>query len=69
MAEVISFREGARSIRRRRAEDETQRCLELVELNLRFAVEIYAVAPAHEKSVRARHVRVLAEMLEAMAEL
>lgn len=64
MAEVISFREGAVSVRRRRQQDLARRCGEIVELNLRLAVELYSLAPPAEKHVRAAHVRQLAELLE-----
>jgi hypothetical protein len=67
VAEVISFEDGVRSIRRRREQDLGRRCAELVELNLRLAVELYRAAPDHEKAVRARQVRQLAELLEYTA--
>jgi hypothetical protein len=64
MAEVISFRDGARSVRRRRQQDLSRRCAELIELNLRLAVELYSAAADEEKPVRAQQVRRLAELLE-----
>ncbi len=67
MAEVISFNEGALSVRRRRQQELTRRCAEIVELNLRLAVELYSVAAPEEKRVRAAHVRQLAELLEYLA--
>ncbi len=64
MAEVISFQEGVRDIRRRRQQDLTRRCADLVELNLRLALELYTAARPEERRVRAGHVRHLAELLE-----
>jgi hypothetical protein len=64
VAEVLSFLEGVRSIRRRRQQDLSRRCAEIIELNLRLAVELYSAAPDEEKHVRAQHVRQLAELLE-----
>ena len=64
MAEVISFQEGARSIRRRRQQDLARRCASLIELNLRLAIELYSAAAEDEKPIRAAHVRQLAELLE-----
>lgn len=64
MAVVISFREGARTIRRRRQQDLTSRCAEVIELNLRLALELYAAAPTEHRHLRAEHVRHLAELLE-----
>jgi hypothetical protein len=67
VAEVISFQEGVRSVRRRRQHDLARRCSELLELNLRLAIELYAAAPERERPIRARHVRQLAELLEYVA--
>jgi len=64
VAEVISFQEGARSIRRRRQQDLSHRCADLVELNLRLALELYRAAPDDERAVRATQVRQLGELLE-----
>jgi hypothetical protein len=64
VAEVISFKEGVRSVRKRRQQDLARRCAELIELNLRLAIELYGAASEDEKPVRARHVRQLAELLE-----
>ena len=64
MAEVISFKEGVRSVRRRREQDIARRCSELIELNLRLAIELYRNGPEEERAVRARQVRLLAELLE-----
>jgi len=64
VAEILSFRDGAVSVRRRRQQDLARRCAEIVELNLRLALELYAAAPPEEKRVRARQVRQLSELLE-----
>ena len=64
MAEVISFQDGVRSVRRRRAQDVSRRSTEIIELNLRLALELYHLAPAEERAVRVGQVRALAELLE-----
>lgn len=69
MAEVISFQDGVRSIRRRREQDLARHCVAVIELNLRLAVELYSAAPEAEKPIRARHVRQLAELLEYAARM
>ncbi len=64
MAEVISFQDVLRSRRRRRHQDLTEECARVIELNLRLALELYASAPAEERTLRARHLRQLGELLE-----
>jgi hypothetical protein len=64
MAEVISFADVIRARRRARAREHGQRCVELIELNLRLALESFAAAPEDERLIRARRIRVLGELLE-----
>ena len=64
MADVISFQDIVRSRRRRRQQELTERCIHVVELNLRLAMELYEAAPTVERPTRARHIRQLAELLE-----
>lgn len=64
MAEVLSF---AQAVRQRRESQEralNEACVWVLELNLRFAVAQFASAPQHERPVRARQIRQLAELLE-----
>lgn len=64
MAVIVPFQDIVRA--RRRAEERacTARCVEIIELNLRLALELFDTAPAAQRVVQARRVRQLGELLE-----
>ena len=64
MAVVIPFQDIIRA--RRRAEEHAcaERCVEIIELNLRLALEMFGAAPAAERALYARRVRQLSLLLE-----
>jgi len=68
MADVISFDDVVRARRRAAEHDLTDRCIELVELNMRISLHWFRHGPQEERAVRARQVRHLAELLEYLAE-
>jgi len=64
MAEIIPFADLVRARRRDRERESAQRCVELLELNLRFAMERFASASIDDQPIWARRLRVLSELLE-----
>lgn len=64
MAEVISFGDVVRARRRARQQRETEACAQIIEANLRVALELFSTGPDWERPVRARQVRQLSELLE-----
>jgi hypothetical protein len=64
VAEIIPFDDLVRARRRGREQESARHCVQLIELNLRLAVEHFATAPADEQAVWARRIRVLGELLE-----
>jgi hypothetical protein len=64
MAEVISFSDVVRARRRVRQQRETEACTQIIEANLRLALELFSTSPDAERPVRARQVRQLSELLE-----
>ena len=64
MAEIIPFEEIVRARRRAARRRETTACVEIVEANLKLALELYSSGPSEERPVRARQLRQLAELLE-----
>jgi hypothetical protein len=69
MAVVIPFPDIVRA--RRRAEEHAcaERCVEIIELNLRLALEMFDSAPATERGLHARRVRQLSLLLEYAVEV
>ncbi len=64
MAEIISIDDVARA-RRQAVERQTrERCIEIVEINLRLALHHFSHGPEGDRPVRARQMRQLAELLE-----
>ncbi len=64
MAEILFIDDAVRA-RRRAAERETmERCIEIVQLNLTFALHRFSHGPEDERRVRARQIRQLGEVLE-----
>ncbi len=64
MAEVIRFADVVRVRRHARQREIVRQCVDLIELNLRVAVEAFAAAPWAERPLHARRIRLLGELLE-----
>jgi len=69
MALVIPFEDIVRSRRRQQEHAYTERCIEIIELNLRVALEHFDAAAPAERSVYARRVRQLSTLLEYAVEV
>lgn len=64
MAVIVPFQN---LVQARRREDERQvneRCIEIIELNLRFSLALFEQATEHERVHYARRLRRLSELLE-----
>ncbi len=68
MAEVISIGDLVRARRRAREQREIAACIAILRANLELALERLDTAPMHERGVRARQLRQLAELLEYVVE-
>jgi len=64
MATVIPFEDLLRSRHRRQQRVEMERCVEILELNLRHTLDQFAVAGEGEREVYARRLRHLSALLE-----
>jgi hypothetical protein len=64
MGIVVPFQDIVRARRRQQERACAERCIEIIELNLRFALEMFDVSPAAERPVYARRVRQLSALLE-----
>jgi hypothetical protein len=64
MAVVIPFQDIVRARRREEERACTERCVEIIELNLRLTLELFAASPPAERPVYARRVRQLGALLE-----
>jgi len=64
MAEIISIEDVARARRRALERQTTERCIEIVRLNLGLALHRFSAGPEEERPVRARQIRQLGEILE-----
>jgi len=64
MAVVIPFQDIVRARRREQEHAYTERCIELIELNLRLALELFDAATPEERPLYARRVRQLSALLE-----
>ncbi|MFI5366680.1 MAG: hypothetical protein ACHQ4J_13770 [Candidatus Binatia bacterium] len=64
MAVIIPFQDIVRARRREAERACAERCVEIIELNLRLALERFDVAPAAERPLYARRVRQLGLLLE-----
>ena len=64
MAVVVPFQDLVRA--RRRVEERvcTERCIEIIEANLRLTLEMFDTAPPAERPVYARRMRQLSALLE-----
>jgi hypothetical protein len=66
VAKVIFIDDVARARRRANEREVTERCIEIVQLNVALALHHFQHGPESERAVRARQIRQLAEMLEYM---
>lgn len=64
MAKVILIDDAVRARRRAQEREVTERCIEIVQLNLGWALAQFANGPPEERPVRARQIRPLGEILE-----
>ena len=64
MAEVIFFEDIIRAKRRAQAHDVAERCTEIIQLNLRLALELFDAAPPEERPLYARRIRHLGVLLD-----
>jgi hypothetical protein len=64
MAVIIPFQDIVRARRREEERACAERCVEIIELNLRLALEMFDAAPAAERPLYARRVRQLGVLLE-----
>ncbi len=69
MAVVVPFEDIVQARRRRREHLHGQRCIELIEVNLRLALEQFEMAAADERPVFARRIRQLGTLLEYAVEV
>lgn len=69
MAVVIPFQDIVRARRRATEQATAERCVEIIELNLRLALERFDAAPAAERALHARRVRQLSLLLEYAVEV
>lgn len=67
MAKILFIDDAARSRRQARERAITERCVEIVRLNLALALHHFDHGPAGERPVRARQVRQLGEILEYLS--
>lgn len=64
MAEVISLAELAAARRRAQRQEHLATCVEILEESLHETLRLLAKAPLDDRTIRARQVRQLAEILE-----
>ncbi|MBI3786349.1 MAG: hypothetical protein HY270_23425 [Deltaproteobacteria bacterium] len=64
MAEIVPFQDIVRARRRHEQRLVAERCVEIIELNLRLSLELFDAADSRERAIHARRVRHLGELLE-----
>ena len=64
MGVVVPFQDIVRARRREQERVCGERCIEIIELNLRLALEMFDHAPIAERPLYARRVRQLSALLE-----
>jgi hypothetical protein len=64
MGVVVPFQDIVRARRREQERACGERCIEIIELNLRLTLEMFDNAPAEERPLYARRVRQLSTLLE-----
>ncbi len=68
MATVIPFEDIVRSRHRQRQHLEMERCIEIIELNVRYTLDQFEAASAAERPLHARRLRNLTALLEYAVE-
>ncbi len=64
MAEIVPVLVLVRARRREREQQLTERCVEILELNLRFTLDLFDRGDEEHRTVYARRLRRLSELLE-----
>ncbi len=64
MADIISLADVSKARRQALERETTERCVEIIELNLALALQRFSQGPDAERGVRARQIRQLGEVLE-----
>lgn len=64
MGTIIAFEDIVRSRHRERQHLEMERCIEVLELNLRYTLDQFNAASAEERPLHARRLRHLSALLE-----
>lgn len=64
MADVISFTHVVRERRRARERAATEACIHLLEANLQLTLHLFSTGLERERTLRARQIRQLGELLE-----
>ena len=64
MAEIVPFQDIVRARRREQERAIAERCVEIIEINLRWSLELFDAAAPQERETYARRVRHLGELLE-----
>ncbi len=64
MAKILFIDDAVRARRRAEEREMTERCIEIVQLNLTLALHRFSTGPEDERAVRARQIRQLGEVLE-----
>jgi len=64
MAVIVPFQEVVQARRRAHERACHERCIDLIEANLRLALDGFDAAPAHERPLYARRIRHLSTLLE-----
>ena len=64
MAVVVPLQDIVRARRREQERACSERCVEIIEANLRLSLDLFDTAPPEERPVYARRVRQLSALLE-----
>ncbi len=64
MAVIVPFQEVVQARRRAHERACHEHCIDIIEANLRLALDGFDAAPAHERPVYARRIRHLSTLLE-----
>ena len=69
MAVIVPFQDVVRARRRAHERACTQRCIDIIEANLRLSLDLFDSAPPEERPVYARRMRQLSALLEYAVQL
>lgn len=64
MAIIVPFQDLKRAREREREREYTERCVEIIELNLQITLRQFHEAPVAERSTYSRRIRHLGELLD-----